>query len=108
MGVLGATSTPLAEWLLGHLSRESVDLDEGEWVIFASSSAELTIWIFAYHIMGRSVLCLGLLSPNQPMVWAVLASLVMATIAFVVPGDRNLPVVGPPSTWEWVGVAAPA
>jgi Ca2+-transporting ATPase len=48
------------------------------------------------------------LSQNKPLVWAVLAGLALAVIAFIVPGLRNLLGIVPLSLEQWALVAGVA
>ncbi len=48
------------------------------------------VYIFAYRSMRRPLHRMNKLTANQPLIWAVLAGLLTALVAFLIPGLREL------------------
>jgi Ca2+-transporting ATPase len=108
IGVISVASTIFALWLFGHFYMAHGNPAEGRSIVFASFAINSMIYIFAYRSMRRLIFRSGSLSRNKPLVWAVLAGLLMAIIAFVVPGIRNLLGLVPLTWQEWGWVAGVA
>jgi Ca2+-transporting ATPase len=104
IGVISVASATLALVLFGHFFGAHGDPVRGRSIVFASFAVNSMIYIFAYRSMRRSTLHSGPLSRNKPLVWAVLAGLATAVIAFVVPGIRDLLGIVPLSPLEWLWV----
>jgi Ca2+-transporting ATPase len=105
IGVISVASATLALVLFGHFFGAHGDPVRGRSIVFASFAVNSMIYIFAYRSMRRSTLRSGPLSRNKPLVWAVLAGLATALIAFAVPGLRDLLGIVHLSPLEWVGVS---
>lgn len=108
IGVISVASTIFALWLFGHFYMAHGNPAEGRSIVFASFAINSMAYIFAYRSMRRSIFRSGPLSRNKPLVWAVLAGLFMAVIAFVVPGIRHLLGIVPLTWQEWGWVAGVA
>ncbi len=63
------------------------------------------IYIFAYRSMRMPLFRMNKLTANMPLVWAVLAGLVMAVLPFLIPGLRKLLGIVPLTFPEWMTVA---
>ena len=63
---------------------------EGRSIVFASFAINSMIYIFAYRSMRQPLFRMNKLSANKPLIWAVLAGLVMAVLPFLIPGLRDL------------------
>jgi Ca2+-transporting ATPase len=105
IGVISVASATLALVLFGHFFGAHGDPVRGRSVVFASFAVNSMIYIFAYRSMRRSTLRSGPLNRNKPLVWAVLAGLATALIAFAVPGIRDLLGIVPLSWLEWLWVS---
>ncbi len=108
IGVISVASTIFALWLFSHFFMAHGNPAEGRSIVFASFAINSMAYIFAYRSMRRSIFRSGPLSRNKPLVWAVLAGLFMAVIAFVVPGIRHLLGIVPLTWQEWGWVAGVA
>jgi magnesium-transporting ATPase (P-type) len=63
------------------------------------------VYIFAYRSMRQPLWRMTPLKENQPLVWAILAGLATAVIAFLIPGLRDLLGIVP-LTWAQWGLVA--
>jgi len=90
IGVISVSSTILALWLFGHFYLAHNNPVEGRSIVFASFAVNSMIYIFAYRSLRRPIVRSGPLSQNKPLVWAVLAGLLMVVIAFLIPRLRDL------------------
>jgi Ca2+-transporting ATPase len=77
---------------------------EGRSIVFASFAVNSMVYIFAYRSMRQPLFRMNKLSANMPLVWAVLAGLVMAILPFLVPGLRSLLSIVPLTFAEWLEV----
>ncbi|MBN1933398.1 MAG: cation transporting ATPase C-terminal domain-containing protein [Anaerolineae bacterium] len=66
------------------------------------------IYIFAYRSMRRSPFRCNPLSANKPLVWAAVGGLLVALLAFLVPGLRNVPGIVPLHVQDWLLVGGVA
>ena len=78
---------------------------EGRSLVFASFAVNSMIYIFAYRSMRQPLFRMNKLSQNKPLVWAVLAGLLLVAIAFAVPGIRSLLGIVPLSLGQWALIA---
>jgi Ca2+-transporting ATPase len=108
IGVISVTSAIFALTLFGHFWGVHNDPVEGRSIVFASFAVNSMIYIFAYRSMRRSLFRSGPLSRNKPLLWAVLAGLLMVAIPFASPGLRDLLGIVPLSLEEWLWVAGVA
>ena len=108
IGVISITSAVFALSLFGHFFQIHGDPVEGRSIVFASFAINSMVYIFAYRSMRRPLHRMNKLTANRPLIWAVLAGLLTALIAFWVPGLRELLGIVPLSLEEWgwvIGVA---
>jgi Ca2+-transporting ATPase len=108
IGVISVTSTFFALTLFGHFWGVHNDPVEGRSIVFASFAVNSMVYIFAYRSMRRSIFRSGPLSRNKPLIWAVLAGLLMVAVAFAFPSLRSLLGIVPLSLEEWLWVAGVA
>jgi len=108
IGVISITSAMFALTLFGHFFHVHNNPIEGRSIVFASFAINSMVYIFAYRSMRLPLHRMNKLTANQPLVWAVLAGLLTALIAFWIPGLRRLLGIVPLSLEEWswvIGVA---
>jgi len=105
IGIISVSSAIGALFLFNHLYAVHANAVEGRSIVFASFAINSMIYIFAYRSMRQPLFRMNQLSGNVPLVWAVLAGLVMAFLAFLVPGLRNLLGIVPLTFGEWLLVA---
>ncbi len=105
---ISSASAIAALLLFGHFYQIHNDPIEGRSIVFASFAVNSMVYIFAYRSLRLPLFRMSPLSQNKPLVWAVLAGLATAFIAFLVPGLREvLGIV--PLTWdEWALVGGVA
>jgi Ca2+-transporting ATPase len=108
IGVISVTSATFALWLFGYFFMAHGDAVEGRSIVFASFAVNSMIYIFAYRSMRYSIFRSGPLSRNKPLIWAVLAGLLMVAIAFAFPGIRTLLGIVPLSLEEWLWIGSVA
>ncbi len=108
IGVISVASTIFALTLFGHFWGVHNDPVEGRSIVFASFAVNSMIYIFAYRSMRRPLFRSGPLNRNKPLIWAVLAGLLMVAIPFASPGLRDLLGIVPLSLEEWLWVAGVA
>jgi Ca2+-transporting ATPase len=101
IGVISVASTVAALWIFGSFYSANSSEGLGRSMVFGSFAVNSMIYIFAYRSMRQPIFRMNRLSQNKPLVWAVLAGLVLAVIAFVVPGLRNLLGIVPLSLGQW-------
>jgi Ca2+-transporting ATPase len=104
IGVISMTSALIGLHLFGHYFRMHDSAVAGRSFAFASFAVNSMIYIFAYRSMRRSILHSGRLSQNKPLIGAVLAGLVLAVGAFLVPGIRDLLGIVPLTLAQWMEV----
>jgi Ca2+-transporting ATPase len=105
IGVISVSSAAVVLFLFHHLYSAHGSAVEGRSIVFASFAVNSMVYIFAYRSMRKPLFRMNKLSANMPLVWAVLAGLVMAVIPFIIPGLRNLLGIIPLTFWEWLEVA---
>jgi len=108
IGVISVTSSIFALSLFGHFFQAHNNPVEGRSIVFASFAINSMIYIFAYRSMRKPIYKMNKLTDNQPLIWAVLAGLLTALVAFFIPGLRDLLGIAPLSLVEWalvIGVA---
>jgi len=106
IGVISVSSAIGALFLFNHMYSIHANAVEGRSIVFASFAVNSMIYIFAYRSMRRSLWKMNKLTANLPLVWAVLAGLLMVFIAFAIPGLRDLLGIVPLTLAEWSLVAA--
>jgi len=105
IGIISVSSAIGALFLFNHLYSVHSNAVEGRSIVFASFAINSMVYIFAYRSMRQPLFRMNRLTANMPLVWAVLAGLVMAILPFLIPGVRNLLVIVPLTFVEWLEVA---
>ncbi len=105
IGIISVSSAIGALFLFNHMYSVHGNAAEGRSIVFASFAINSMIYIFAYRSMRRPLFRMNKLTANMPLVWAVLAGLVMAILPFLIPGLRNLLGLVPLTFPEWMTVA---
>jgi len=105
IGVISISSAAAVLFLFHHIYSAHGSAVEGRSIVFASFAVNSMVYIFAYRSMRRPLFRMNKLSANKPLVWAVLAGLVMAVLPFLVPGLRDLLDIVPLTLGEWLEVA---
>jgi len=105
IGIISVSSAAGALFLFNHLYAVHSNAIEGRSIVFASFAINSMVYIFAYRSMREPLFRMNKLSANMPLVWAVLAGLVMAILPFLVPGLRSLLEIVPLTFFEWLEVA---
>jgi Ca2+-transporting ATPase len=108
IGVISVGSALAALLVFGHYYMAHNDPVEGRSLVFASFAVNSMIYIFAYRSMRLPIFRMNKLSQNQPLIWAVLAGLLLVAVAFAVPGLRALLGIVPLSLVQWGLIAAVA
>ena len=106
IGVISIGSAIAALLLFGHFYLTQVSIAEGHSLVFASFAVNSMIYIFAYRSMRLPLFRMSPLSNNKPLIWAVIAGLLMVVIAFAFPGIRNLLGIVPLTLQQWSWIAA--
>jgi Ca2+-transporting ATPase len=105
IGVISVSSAIGALFLFNHLYSVHANAVEGRSIVFASFAINSMVYILAYRSMRRPLFRMNKLSANKPLVWAVLAGLMMAVLPFLIPGLRNLLGIVTLTFAEWLEVA---
>jgi len=105
IAIISVSSAAGALFLFHHLYSVHSNAIEGRSIVFASFAINSMIYIFAYRSMRLPLFRMNKLSANKPLVWAVLAGLVMAILPFLIPGLRSLLEIVPLTFFEWLDVA---
>ncbi|HSQ16533.1 MAG TPA: cation-translocating P-type ATPase [Anaerolineales bacterium] len=108
IGVISVTSAIFALALFGHFFQMHNNPVEGRSIVFASFAINSMVYIFAYRSMRQSIFRMNKLTANKPLIWAVIAGMLTAIIAFLVPGLRNLLGIVPLTLQEWALVGGVA
>ena len=105
IGVISVSSAIGALFLFNHLYSVHANAVEGRSIVFASFAINSMVYILAYRSMRQPLFRMNKLSANKPLVWAVLAGLMMAVLPFLIPGLSNLLGIVPLTFVEWLEVA---
>jgi Ca2+-transporting ATPase len=105
IGVISVSSAIAVLFLFHHLYSAHGNAVEGRSIVFASFAINSMVYIFAYRSMRQPIFRMNKLTSNMPLVWAVLAGLVMAVLPFLIPGLRDLLGIVPLTFGEWMEVA---
>ena len=108
IGVISVGSAVAALLIFGHYYIAHNDPVEGRSLVFASFAVNSMIYIFAYRSMRLPIFHMNKLSQNRPLIWAVLAGLLLVAVAFAVPSLRALLGIVPLSLEQWGLIAAVA
>ncbi len=106
IGVISIGSALAALLVFGYYFGIHGDEVEGRSLVFASFAVNSMVYIFAYRSMRFPLYRMNRLSQNMPLVWAVLAGLMLVMIAFAVPGLRRLLGIVPLSLGQWGLIAS--
>jgi Ca2+-transporting ATPase len=106
IGVISIGSAIAALTLFGHFYLSHNSLEEGQSLVFASFAVNSMVYIFAYRSMRLPLFRMSPLSKNKPLIWAVIAGLLMVVIAFAFPSIRNLLGIVPLSLQQWSWIAS--
>jgi Ca2+-transporting ATPase len=90
IGVISITSSIFALALFGHFYHIHNNPFEGRSIVFASFAINSIVYIFAYRSMRQPVYRMNKLAANKPLIWAVVAGFLTISVAFLVPGLRDL------------------
>ncbi len=104
IGVISITSTIFALTLFGHLFQIHSNPVEGRSIVFASFALNSIVYIFAYRSMRQPIYRMNKLTANKPLIWAVAAGILTISVAFLIPGLRNLLGIIPLSLQNWLWV----
>jgi Ca2+-transporting ATPase len=105
IGVISVSSAIGALFLFNHLYSVHANAVEGRSIVFASFAINSMVYILAYRSMRQPLFRMNKLSATKPLVWAVLAGLMMAVLPFLIPGLSNLLGIVPLTFVEWLEVA---
>jgi Ca2+-transporting ATPase len=106
IGVISISSAIAALLLFGHHYLAHHNQAEGQSLVFASFAVNSMVYIFAYRSMRLPLFRMSPLSKNKPLIWAVIAGLLMVVIAFAIPSLRELLGIVPLSLQQWSWIAA--
>jgi Ca2+-transporting ATPase len=104
IGVISITSSIFALSLFRHFFQMHNNPVEGRSIVFASFAINSIVYIFAYRSMRQPIYRMNKLSANKPLIWAVLAGFLTISIAFLIPGLRDLLGIVPLTMQEWTWV----
>ena len=105
IGIISVFSAAGALFLFNHQYAVHGNAAEGRSIVFASFAINSMIYIFAYRSLRLPLFRMNKLSANKPLIWAVLAGLVMAILPFAIPSLRSLLDLVPLTIDEWLAVA---
>jgi len=105
IGLISTVSAVVGLTLFGHYLQVHHDPMEGRSIAFASFAINSMIYIFAYRSMRRSIFRSGPLKANKPLIYAVVSGLLVAVLAFLVPGLRRVLGIVPLHAGDWLLVA---
>jgi Ca2+-transporting ATPase len=108
IGIISTAGALVGMMLFGHYFLAHNDPAEGRSIAFASFAVNSMIYIFAYRSMRRSIFHSSPLRANKPLVAAVLGGLLVAVVAFLVPGLREVLQIVPLHLGDWLLVAGVA
>jgi Ca2+-transporting ATPase len=102
IGVISISSAIVVLFLFYHFYSVHGNVAEGRSIVFASFAINSMVYIFAYRSMRQPLFRMNKLTANMPLVWAVLAGLVMAILPFLIPNLRELLGIVPLTFNEWL------
>ena len=79
---------------------------QGRSIVFASFAVNSMVYIFAYRSMRNSLFKMPSLKNNKPLVWSVLAGLVITLAAFIIHPIRIILGIAPLIWQEWLLVVS--
>lgn len=102
IAVISIASAIFTLYLFNHIYQVHQSAAEGRSVVFASFAINSMVYIFAYRSMRLPLHRMNPLRSNPPLVLAVIAGLLTAFAAFLVPGLRTLLGLVPLTLEEWI------
>ncbi|MCJ7737128.1 MAG: cation-translocating P-type ATPase, partial [Anaerolineae bacterium] len=102
IGIISVSGAMVGLTLFGHYFLVHNNPAEGRSIAFASFAMNSMIYIFAYRSMRRSIFHSSPLRANKPLVVAVLGGLLVAVVAFLVPGLRQVLGIVPLHLVDWL------
>ena len=108
IGVISITSSVFALALFNHYYQVHNNPIEGRSIVFASFAINSIVYIFAYRSMRLPIPRMNKLSTNKPLIGAVVLGFLTISIAFLIPGLRELLGIVPLTLEEWllvIGIA---
>jgi Ca2+-transporting ATPase len=106
IGVISIGSAIAALTIFGHFYLSHNDPVEGRSLVFASFAVNSMIYIFAYRSMRLPLFRASPLSRNKPLIFAVIAGLLMVVVAFAFAPIRKLLGIMPLTLEQWGLIAA--
>jgi Ca2+-transporting ATPase len=104
IGIISVSSAVVALLLFNHQYAVHSNAIEGRSIVFASFAINSMVYIFAYRSLRLPLFRMNKISDNMPLVWAVLAGLILSVLPFLVPGLRSLLGIVPLTLLQWVEV----
>lgn len=104
IGIISISSAIVALLLFNHQYSVHGNPIEGRSIVFASFAINSMVYIFAYRSLRLPLFRMNKISDNMPLVWAVLAGLIVSILPFLVPGLRTLLGIVPLTFIQWVEV----
>ncbi len=104
IGIISVSSAVVALLLFNHQYAVHGNAVEGRSIVFASFAINSMVYIFAYRSLRLPLFRMNKISDNMPLVWAVLAGLILSVLPFLVPGLRSLLGIVPLTLLQWVEV----
>ena len=108
IATISVASATAALMLFYHYFKIHQDPIEGRSLVFASFALNSMVYIFAYRSMRQPIWRMPPLSQNKPLVWAVLAGIVMTVLPFLVPNLQKLLGIVPLTVSQWLFVSSVA
>jgi len=105
IGLISVVSAVVGLVLFGHYFQMHNDPAEGRSIAFASFAINSMVYILAYRSMRRSIFRSGPLSANKPLIAAMVSGLLVAVLAFLLPGLRQVLGIVPLHASDWLLVA---
>ncbi len=105
IAVISVGSAIAALALFNHYYSMHQSIEQGRSIVFASFAINSMIYIFAYRSMRKPIYKMAPLKENKPLVFAVLAGIILAIIPFFIPGLQKLLGIVPLTLAQW-GIVA--
>lgn len=102
IAIISGASAAFTLYLFNHFYQIHQNVAAGRSVVFASFAINSMVYIFAYRSMRLPLHRMNRLSANPPLIWAALAGMLTAMVAFWIPGLRRLLGLVPLSLEEWL------
>ncbi len=105
IGVISISSAIAALLIFGHYFNVHNDEVHSRSIVFASFALNSMVYIFAYRSLRQPLFKMSPLTRNMPLVWAVLAGILLVFVAFAVPAIRNMLGIVPLTLAQWAQIA---